>query len=59
MKAGMVLPEAGQQATRENIVQAAKQAEEEGFEMAPAKCSYATLQTVIVIFSRHLANLVI
>jgi alkanesulfonate monooxygenase SsuD/methylene tetrahydromethanopterin reductase-like flavin-dependent oxidoreductase (luciferase family) len=27
----MVLPEAGQQATRENIVQAAKQAEEEGF----------------------------
>ena len=28
----MVLPEAGQQATRENIVQAAKQAEEEGFD---------------------------
>jgi hypothetical protein len=26
MKVGMVLPEAGQQATRENIVQAAKQA---------------------------------
>jgi probable F420-dependent oxidoreductase len=32
MKVGMVLPEAGQQATRENIVQAAKQAEEEGFD---------------------------
>jgi probable F420-dependent oxidoreductase len=28
----MVLPEAGQQATRENLVQAAKQAEEEGFD---------------------------
>ena len=42
----MVLPEAGQQATRENIVQAAKQAEE-GFEMAPAKCSYATVQTTL------------
>jgi hypothetical protein len=47
MKVGMVLPEAGQQATRENIVQAAKQAEEEGFEMAPVKCSYATLQTTL------------
>ena len=32
MKVGMVLPEAGQQATRENLVQAAKQAEEEGFD---------------------------
>src|SRR5919205_1445332 len=31
MKVGMVLPEAGQQATRENIVQAAKLAEEERF----------------------------
>lgn len=28
----MVLPEAGQQATKENIVKAAKQAEEEGFD---------------------------
>jgi probable F420-dependent oxidoreductase len=32
MKVGMVLPEAGQQATRENLIQAAKQAEEEGFD---------------------------
>jgi probable F420-dependent oxidoreductase len=32
MKVGMVLPEAGQQATRENIVQAAKLAEEERFD---------------------------
>ena len=32
MKVGMVLPEAGQQATRENIIQAAKQAEEERFD---------------------------
>jgi probable F420-dependent oxidoreductase len=32
MKVGMVLPEAGQQATRKNIIQAAKQAEEEGFD---------------------------
>jgi alkanesulfonate monooxygenase SsuD/methylene tetrahydromethanopterin reductase-like flavin-dependent oxidoreductase (luciferase family) len=32
MKVGMVLPEAGQQATKENIVQAAKQAEEERFD---------------------------
>jgi hypothetical protein len=28
MKVGIVLPEAGQQATKENITQAAKQAEE-------------------------------
>jgi probable F420-dependent oxidoreductase len=32
MKVCMVLPEAGQQATRENIIQAAKQAEEERFD---------------------------
>jgi alkanesulfonate monooxygenase SsuD/methylene tetrahydromethanopterin reductase-like flavin-dependent oxidoreductase (luciferase family) len=32
MKIGMLLPSAGQQATRENIIQAAKQAEEEGFD---------------------------
>jgi alkanesulfonate monooxygenase SsuD/methylene tetrahydromethanopterin reductase-like flavin-dependent oxidoreductase (luciferase family) len=32
MKVGMVLPEAGRQATKENIIQAAKQAEEEGFD---------------------------
>jgi probable F420-dependent oxidoreductase len=32
MKVCMVLPEAGQQATRENIIQAAKQAEEEQFD---------------------------
>ena len=32
MKVGMVLPEAGYQATRKNIIQAAKQAEEEGFD---------------------------
>jgi probable F420-dependent oxidoreductase len=32
MKVGMVLPEAGHQATRKNIVQAARQAEEEGFD---------------------------
>ena len=31
MKVGMLLPSAGQQATRENLVQAAKQAEEERF----------------------------
>ena len=29
MKVGIVLPEAGPQATKENIIQAAKQAEEE------------------------------
>jgi alkanesulfonate monooxygenase SsuD/methylene tetrahydromethanopterin reductase-like flavin-dependent oxidoreductase (luciferase family) len=32
MKIGMLLPSAGQQATRENIIQAAKQAEQEGFD---------------------------
>jgi probable F420-dependent oxidoreductase len=32
MKVGMLLPSAGQQATRENLVQAAKQAEEERFD---------------------------
>jgi probable F420-dependent oxidoreductase len=32
MKIGITLPESGQQATRENIIQAAKQAEEEGFD---------------------------
>jgi alkanesulfonate monooxygenase SsuD/methylene tetrahydromethanopterin reductase-like flavin-dependent oxidoreductase (luciferase family) len=32
MKVGMVLPEADQQATKENIIQAAKQAEEAGFD---------------------------
>jgi hypothetical protein len=32
MKVGMVLPEAGSQATRENIIQAAKQAEQERFD---------------------------
>jgi probable F420-dependent oxidoreductase len=32
MKIGVVLPEAGQQATRENVVQAAKEAEKEGFD---------------------------
>jgi probable F420-dependent oxidoreductase len=32
MKVGMVLPEGGQQAIKENIVQAAKQAQEEGFD---------------------------
>jgi len=32
MKVGMVLPEAGQHARRENVVHAAKQAEEEGFD---------------------------
>jgi probable F420-dependent oxidoreductase len=32
MKVGIVLPEAGQQATRENIIQAAKEAEKEGFD---------------------------
>ena len=32
MKVGIVLPEAGPQATKENIIQAAKQAEEEGFD---------------------------
>src|ERR687885_1001830 len=32
MKIGIVLPEAGQQATRENIIQAAKEAEKEGFD---------------------------
>jgi hypothetical protein len=29
MKVGMVLPEPGQQATKENIIKAAKQAEED------------------------------
>jgi probable F420-dependent oxidoreductase len=32
MKVGMLLPSAGQQATRENLIQAAKQAEEERFD---------------------------
>ena len=32
MKVGIVLPEAGQQATRENVIQAAKEAEKEGFD---------------------------
>lgn len=32
MKVGIVLPQAGEQATRENIVQTAKQAEKEGFD---------------------------
>jgi alkanesulfonate monooxygenase SsuD/methylene tetrahydromethanopterin reductase-like flavin-dependent oxidoreductase (luciferase family) len=32
MKVGMILPKADQQAIREDIVQAAKQAEEEGFD---------------------------
>jgi probable F420-dependent oxidoreductase len=32
MKVGMLIPSAGQQATRENLVQAAKQAEEERFD---------------------------
>jgi alkanesulfonate monooxygenase SsuD/methylene tetrahydromethanopterin reductase-like flavin-dependent oxidoreductase (luciferase family) len=32
MRIGMLLPEAGQQATRENIVHAARQAEEERFD---------------------------
>jgi alkanesulfonate monooxygenase SsuD/methylene tetrahydromethanopterin reductase-like flavin-dependent oxidoreductase (luciferase family) len=32
MKIGMLLPSAGQQARRENIIQAAKQAEEERFD---------------------------
>jgi alkanesulfonate monooxygenase SsuD/methylene tetrahydromethanopterin reductase-like flavin-dependent oxidoreductase (luciferase family) len=32
MKVGMLLPSAGEQATRENIIQAAKQAEEERFD---------------------------
>jgi hypothetical protein len=31
MKVGTVLPEADQQATKENIIQAAKQAKEEGY----------------------------
>ena len=32
MKVGMVLPQAGQQATRENVIQMAKNAENEGFD---------------------------
>jgi probable F420-dependent oxidoreductase len=32
LKVGITLPQAGQQATRENIIQAARQAEEEGFD---------------------------
>ena len=32
MKVGIVLPEAGQQATRENVIQAANEAEKEGFD---------------------------
>ena len=32
MKVGITLPQAGQQATRENIIQAARQAEGEGFD---------------------------
>ena len=32
MKVGITLPQAGQQATRENIIQAVMQAEEEGFD---------------------------
>jgi hypothetical protein len=30
MKVGIVLPEAGQQATRENVIRAAKEAEKQG-----------------------------
>ena len=32
MKVGLVLPQAGQQATRENVIQMAKNAESEGFD---------------------------
>jgi alkanesulfonate monooxygenase SsuD/methylene tetrahydromethanopterin reductase-like flavin-dependent oxidoreductase (luciferase family) len=32
LKVGITLPQAGQQATRENIIQAARQAEGEGFD---------------------------
>ena len=32
MKVGIALPEAGEQAIREKIIQVAKQAEEEGFD---------------------------
>ena len=32
MKVGIVLPEAGQQATRENVIRAAKEAEKQGFD---------------------------
>ena len=32
MKVGITLPQAGQQATRENIIQAVRQAEGEGFD---------------------------
>jgi alkanesulfonate monooxygenase SsuD/methylene tetrahydromethanopterin reductase-like flavin-dependent oxidoreductase (luciferase family) len=32
LKVGITLPQAGQQATRENIIQAVRQAEEEGFD---------------------------
>ena len=34
MKVGITLPQSGQQATRENIIQAARQAEEESFDSA-------------------------
>jgi alkanesulfonate monooxygenase SsuD/methylene tetrahydromethanopterin reductase-like flavin-dependent oxidoreductase (luciferase family) len=32
LKVGLVLPQSGQQATKENVIHAAKQAEEEGFD---------------------------
>ena len=32
MKVGIVLPEAGQQATRENVIRAAKEADKQGFD---------------------------
>lgn len=37
MKIGMLLPSAGQQATRENIIHAAMQAEEERFDSRGGK----------------------
>jgi alkanesulfonate monooxygenase SsuD/methylene tetrahydromethanopterin reductase-like flavin-dependent oxidoreductase (luciferase family) len=32
LKVGLVLPQAGQEATRENVIQMAKNAESEGFD---------------------------
>ena len=32
LKVGITLPQAGQQATRENVIQTAQQAEKEGFD---------------------------
>jgi hypothetical protein len=52
VKAGIVLPEAGEQATRQNIIQTAKQAEEEGFDSFTLIC--IVVSRVTTLFFRSL-----